>query len=117
MNKRGMGQLYEDHAVEYLVKNDYKLICKNFYSPYGEVDLIMMKEDTLHFIEVKYRSNNHFGSPRAAITPIKMKRLKLTAIHYLKTQACGWVSFKVGFIGITRENDNLQIDYIENLYV
>lgn len=116
MHKRGMGQIYEAHAIEYLEKNEFKLIGKNFYSPYGEVDLVMSKEDTLHFIEVKYRSNNHFGSPRASITPIKLKRLKLTAIHYLKTQACGWVAFKVGFIGITKENEKLQFDYIENIF-
>ena len=96
MNKRDIGKRYEVHAIQYLESNDYKLIRKNYFSPYGEVDLIMIKEDTLHFIEVKYRSNDHFGSPKASITPIKMKRLKLTAMHYLKTEISGWVAFKIG---------------------
>lgn len=116
MNKRALGGIYESLAIEYLSNSAYKLIETNYYSPYGEVDLIMKRDEVLHFIEVKFRSNNFYGSPRSSISATKKKRLKLTAVHYLKAQDCGWSPFKIGFIGITIENKNLVFDYIENIF-
>lgn len=116
MNKRRIGFTYEDEALNFLKNQAYNLLCKNYYSPYGEIDLVMIKANTLHFIEVKYRATNHFGSPRDSITPVKLKRLKLSAIHYLKTQSSGWNAFKIGFIGITNIDEDLQFDYIENIF-
>lgn len=54
MNKRNIGSLYEEKAVEYLKNNGFTVIVKNFRCPKGEIDIIAIKEDILRFIEVKY---------------------------------------------------------------
>lgn len=72
----------ESFALAYLQKQGLKLVTRNFYSRFGEIDLIMWDCGTLSFIEVKARRNGiHFGIE--SITPSKQKKLVKTASYYL----------------------------------
>ena len=46
-SRANKGKTAEKIACNHLIKNGLKLIDKNFYSRYGEVDLIMQDQDTL----------------------------------------------------------------------
>ncbi|RAZ45775.1 YraN family protein [Campylobacter hyointestinalis] len=49
----------EDLAVDYLKKLGFKIICRNFHSKFGEIDIIAKKDDVYHFIEVKSTSKDY----------------------------------------------------------
>jgi len=83
MNKRLIGKKAEDIAVNYLIENNYKIIQKNFFSKYGEIDIIAKDGNTIVFIEVKYRKNNKYGLPFEAINKTKKERIINTASLYL----------------------------------
>lgn len=55
MNKREIGTKYEAFACEYLKKNGYEIVERNFRSKKGEIDIIAKDNEYLCFIEVKYR--------------------------------------------------------------
>ena len=57
MNTREKGNIGEDKAVEFLIKNNYQIVTRNFYSRFGEIDIIAKKGEVLHFIEVKSGDN------------------------------------------------------------
>jgi putative endonuclease len=57
MNKRLLGRKYERIAEKILVKSNHCVIYKNFYTKYGELDLVTIKDMTLNFFEVKYSSS------------------------------------------------------------
>lgn len=73
----------ENQALVYLQKQGLLLICQNYYCRFGEIDLIMQDQDTLVFIEVRYRKNNDFGGALASITKRKQSKIIKTAKHYL----------------------------------
>jgi putative endonuclease len=52
-SKKDIGNLGEKIAAEYLRRHGYELIERNWERKTGEIDLIMRKDDVLHFIEVK----------------------------------------------------------------
>ncbi len=86
MTKRSkLGKLGEDIACEYLVKNNYKIIERNFLRPWGELDIITKSPDkTLVFIEVKTINGdfNQAIQPEQQLSTAKLKRLKKTASLY-----------------------------------
>ena len=45
----------ENIAKRFLMKQAFTFIDRNYYSQDGEIDLIMKKDNTFHFIEVKTR--------------------------------------------------------------
>ncbi|MEJ7913140.1 MAG: YraN family protein, partial [Chitinophagaceae bacterium] len=48
-----------------------------------EIDLIALKEEKLHFIEVKMRSSKKFGLPEEGVTKQKFERLLKAADEFL----------------------------------
>ena len=66
MNKRDIGNEGEKIALDYLLNKGYESIKQNFYTRWGEIDLIVFdsKSRELVFVEVKTRSSNSFGNRR-----------------------------------------------------
>ncbi|MCR5624464.1 MAG: YraN family protein [Lachnospiraceae bacterium] len=83
MNKRKVGNEYEDLAVKYLEKSGYKILERNFYTRKGEIDIIAQDGEYLVFIEVKYRKDNESGTPEEAVDYRKQKRIKDSAMVYI----------------------------------
>ncbi len=85
-NKRVIGSLYETMASRYLREQGYTIICHNFRSRFGEIDIIARDHEYIVFIEVKYRKTKQFGYPREAVTYRKQKHIIRTAEYFLLTQ-------------------------------
>lgn len=83
-NKREIGGLGEAEAARFLKKRGYKIIEKNFYSPFGEIDIIARDGEYYVFIEVKQRKSEAFGGAAAAVNSHKIKRIRRTAELYLQ---------------------------------
>lgn len=86
MNKRKIGNKAEDKAVVFLENLGYRIIERNFYSRYGEIDIIAIDKEFFVFIEVKYRKNDSFGSPMESVSSKKIHSICRTAQIYLKSQ-------------------------------
>ncbi|WP_192867815.1 YraN family protein [Thaumasiovibrio subtropicus] len=85
-SSRHKGQAYEAQAEQYLRRQGLVACQRNFQIRGGEIDLIMRDGDTWVFIEVKYRQSEQYGSGLDAIDHRKLKRLKRTALFWLKQQ-------------------------------
>lgn len=81
--KKRFGNIGEKIAVEYLEKNNYKILERNFYCKQGEIDIIAIDKEEIVFIEVKTRSSNIFGSPSEAVNYIKQKHIYRSAKYFL----------------------------------
>lgn len=73
------GKLGEDIAEKFLKEKGYKIISRNFKTKYSEIDLIVVKNKFLVFVEVKTRVGDNFGSPEGAINRKKRSRLEKAA--------------------------------------
>ena len=81
MNSRNKGNIAEEKAVEFLKNQNYQIIERNFYSKFGEIDIIAKQDNILHFIEVK--SGENF-EPIYNITPSKLQKIIKTLNFYLQ---------------------------------
>lgn len=78
------GESAEQDACKFLIKNKLRLVTKNFSCKFGEIDLIMLDNQSLVFVEVRYRKNSQFGSGAESITISKQRKLIKTASYYLQ---------------------------------
>jgi putative endonuclease len=83
-NHCNKGQRAEDMACQHLQQQGLNLLHKNFHSRFGEIDLIMQHQQTLVFVEVRYRKNRVFGGPAASITPAKQEKIRKTALFFMQ---------------------------------
>ncbi|MEA3330695.1 MAG: YraN family protein [Campylobacterota bacterium] len=79
---RSKGNLAEDKACEFLYDHGFMIVERNFYSRFGEIDIIAVKDEILHFVEVK--SGLDYESAIQNITPKKLSRIIRTGDVYMK---------------------------------
>ncbi len=115
MNKRNVGTRGEDIAVEWLLKNNFEIINRNLYTPYGELDIIAKKECVFYFVEVKYRRNLNYGTAREALTRQKINHIKKSVLHYITSQSI-YIDYKISFIGIHDMDGNIDIEWLESIF-
>ena len=84
MHNRSKGDLYETKTMMYIENLNFKVLERNYYSRFGEIDIIAKDEDTLVFIEVKYRTNGSYGHPSESINYYKRRNISNTAMWYIK---------------------------------
>lgn len=78
-----IGNTAESEVCNYLEKQRYKIIDRNWKTKWCEIDIIAERKGVVHFIEVKYRKNDRAGGGLAAITPKKLRQMKFAAELWL----------------------------------
>src|SRR3989344_3014929 len=80
---RRKGAKGEELASQHLQKQGFKIIDTNWQTRFGELDIIASKGDILHFVEVKLKVGEHFGTPEEMINKRKLYQIRKTAEMYL----------------------------------
>ena len=80
---KSIGFYGEDLSVEFLKKEGYSILEKNFNCSSGEIDIIAIKDEIISFIEVKSRFSNSFGNPKESVTFSKQGIIINVAKYYL----------------------------------
>ncbi len=59
MNRRAQGAIAEQEAVGYLSGLGYTMVCRNYRTRFGEIDVIATDGSVLAFVEIRSRSGTH----------------------------------------------------------
>ena len=105
------GRKGERCAARYLKCCGYKIICRNFKCPFGEVDIIAAKGEVLAFIEVKTRLSDVFGAPSEAVDSVRRRRYIQSARFYFSDREPDCV-VRFDIIEVTPDG----INHIENAF-
>lgn len=113
--KQNIGKKGEQIAANYLNKNGLQVLESNYYTRYGEIDLIAKENAEIVFVEVKTRSSKKHGEPQEAVTKSKQRNLIRTAQAYLQKHKLENADWRIDVITVmlVAEND-VKIDYIKN---
>ena len=87
-NRKQVGQLGECMALEHMERHGYQLVTRNYRYEHGEIDLIVLKERLLVFVEVKTRVDSRFGPPEQSLSYRQSLKIRDTADEYLRES--GW---------------------------
>jgi len=84
MAKNIFGQWAELEAIKLLQSKGYKILNVNFYSQFGEIDIVATTLNELVFVEVKARAPTQFGQAFEVVSLSKQKKLVKTALKFLQ---------------------------------
>ena len=85
---RELGKIGENEAASYLGKKGYRVLERNYYTRFGEIDLICAHsnssgQERLVFVEVKLKQGEDFGTPEEMIDKRKLSQAERMANFYL----------------------------------
>ena len=119
MNKRELGTLGENIATDFLKANGVEIISRNYFTYFGEIDIIRIEKKTIIFIEVKLRKSFKYGRPLESISLKKLERIKKSADFFLSENIffndydC---RFDVVCLTYYKKNDTFGIEWLKNQF-
>jgi putative endonuclease len=92
----------ERAAWEAYRRRGFRLVARNWRSPLGELDLVVVGDGVLVFCEVKARRSGP-GAPFEAVTPAKQRKIRTLAEAFLETYRlrAGRYRFDVASVSVT----------------
>lgn len=85
-NHRAAGAMVESLALRFLNAQGLLLVERNFYSRFGEIDLVMRHHNCLVFVEVRHRLSARYGGALESVNWHKQQKLRKTATIFLSRQ-------------------------------
>ena len=114
MHNKNKGRWGERFATGFLIDKGYKIIDTNYSRKSGEIDIVAVRGNTIHFIEVKARSSIKYGQPLEAINRKKLKHIENTAQLYMVEKGyAGKYPMSIDAISIIGKD----IMHIEGIYL
>jgi len=114
-NHNELGKKGEQLAVDFLLKNGYEILERNYRFQKAEIDIIAKKKEVLAVIEVKTRSTADFGNPQDFVKPKQIQRLVKAMDEYVTSNDLD-VEVRFDIIAIIKENKGFKIEHLEDAF-
>jgi len=106
------GNLGEDTAAAYLLKNGYKIISRNLFFVFGEIDILAEKDKSIVIVEVKTVRGSGFGLAQDLVRFAKQNKLRMLA-RAVEQQYPGR-TIRIDVIAIDFSGSTPKIEHIES---
>ncbi|MBO9205015.1 MULTISPECIES: YraN family protein [Niastella] len=111
------GKKGEDMAVDYLQQMSFTILDRNWRYARFEIDVIAFRDQVLHIIEVKTRTNLLFGHPEESVTKQKINNMIRGANAYIRKNP-QWRQVQFNILSITLLKDQPpEFFFIEDVYL
>ena len=113
-----LGTRGENLACQFLKKNGYKILYRNFKGRTGgEIDVVCRHRDTLVFVEVKTRTREDFGRPLDAVDREKRKRISRGGLAWLRLLDDPDILFRFDVVEvILADGEKPRIEILDNAF-
>lgn len=111
-----VGQKAEQLAFQHLLKQGLRPVARNFRHRGGEIDLIMLHDDCLVFVEVRFRESTAFSRASHTVDYHKQRKIIRTAALFAaqnRSHAMRVMRFDVVAI---EGHPDLNIDWIRDAF-
>lgn len=111
------GNYGETLACDFLKKQGYKVLERNYRIRGGEIDIVCRDGEYLVMVEVKTRYSHDYGLPSESITPFKIKALLKTALFYIQKINWGDKGYRIDLVTVdfSKDPQKPEIELIKNI--
>lgn len=107
-------------AAKYLATKGYTILCRNFRTEAGEIDIVAQSTTALVFVEVKTRSKHSIKQALMNINYTKQKRITLSAQRYINLHpeyVKPRIRFDVIILLFFSDTDTYKITHLEDAFI
>jgi len=112
MNTREEGKNKEEMAERYLKKRGYKVVERNYQKKVGEIDLIVKKDRTLVFVEVRSLKKGHIDPIETINAKKREKIIKTARLFLMEHEEFEGYDVRFDVVGILGN----KINHVENAF-
>lgn len=110
-----LGKIGEQLATDYLHRQGYSILERNFIYDKAEIDIIAKKEEQIVIVEVKTRNSDFFGDPQDFVTKGKIKLLVKAANEYIVSNKLD-LEVRFDVIAVLKNKHVEKLEHFENAF-
>jgi len=114
--KQAFGELGERIAERWLRRTGWRVLQRRFRSGHRDIDLVVEREGTIAFVEVKARRGDRFGQPVEAVNWRKQKELTKSAQVWIDRHGRPEESYRFDVIGVLMEGDRVRVRHVADAF-
>jgi putative endonuclease len=114
--RQAFGELGERIAERWLRRQGWRVLQRRFRSGHRDIDLVVERDGTVAFVEVKARRGSRFGDPVEAVNWNKQKQLAKSAFTWIDRHGRPDESYRFDVVGVLIEGDRVRVRHVANAF-
>lgn len=114
--RQAFGELGERIAERWLRRRGWRVVQRRFRSGRRDIDLVVEREGTVAFVEVKARKGAEFGGPVQAVNYRKRKQLERSAMAWIDRHGREAESYRFDVVGVLLDGAEVRICHVEGAF-
>lgn len=115
MYKKNLGRKGEDISIDFLQREGYQILRRNYRYGHKEIDVVARDGDTVVFVEVKTARSKKFGEPFEKVDAAKQRKLIEVAKAFIQENEIKGCDFRFDVISVDLKGDK-KIEHIKNAF-
>ena len=114
--RQAFGELGERIAERWLRRRGWRIVQRRFRTGHRDIDLVVERDGTVAFVEVKARKGAEFGGPVQAVNYRKRKQLERSAMVWIDRHGQESESYRFDVVGVLLNGADVRICHVENAF-
>src|SRR5437762_1083080 len=113
---QAFGELGERIAERWLRRQGWRVVQRRFRSGHRDIDLVVEREGTIVFVEVKARRGAEFGDPVEAVNWRKQKELSRSASVWIERHGRASECYRFDVVGVLMDGGRVRVRHVPNAF-
>src|ERR1700759_3632458 len=114
--QQAFGELGERIAERWLRRQGWRVVQRRFRNGHRDIDLVVERDGTVVFVEVKARRGARFGDPVEAVNWMKQKELSKSASVWIDRHGRPSESYRFDVVGVLVEGERVRVRHVPNAF-
>jgi putative endonuclease len=114
--RQALGRVGEGVAARWLRRRGWRVVAERFRNGHRDVDLIVERDGTVAFVEVKTRRDTAFGDPVEAVSWRKRRELIRSAMVWADRFGPPGASYRFDVVGVVVVGRDARIRHVEDAF-
>lgn len=114
--RQQFGELGERIAERWLRRQGWRVVQRRFRSGHRDIDLVVERDGTVAFVEVKARKGTSFGDPVEAVNWSKQRELARSASVWIDRHGRPAEVYRFDVIGVLVEGGRVRVRHVPNAF-
>jgi putative endonuclease len=115
--RQTLGRLGEQVAARWLCRRGWRVLAKRFRNGRRDLDLVVERDGTVAFVEVKTRRDGAFADPIEAVSWRKRRELIRSAKVWSDRFGPPGVAYRFDVVGVIVVGRDARIRHVENAFL
>jgi putative endonuclease len=114
--RQAFGELGERIAERWLRHQGWNVVNRRFRNGRRDIDLVVRRDRTVAFVEVKARKGSDFGGPVAAVNWRKQKELAKSAHIWIDRHGQPSEDYRFDVVGVLVDGERVRVRHVADAF-